>query len=101
MTHADRRTRRKKIAGEMAAGKRLGEVCAMFGVSERQVYLACKEFKVSTPGRGGKTLEIYARLRKARRTPGRVARDLEVSPERVYQVLREARRLKLPLAARR
>lgn len=96
LSHRARLIRRETIAEDVEGGLSLSEAAKKHDVSERTVYLACRENDTAPPvGRGGSTLLIYKELRSTGKKPTKVARELGVSVQRVHQVWRDARELGL------
>lgn len=64
-THAQRRTRREKMAGQVRRGKSPADVAAQHGVTLQSVRNACAEFSVALPTSGGDS-KPAAKVRKSR-----------------------------------
>ena len=103
MTHEQRRKRRERIARAVRHGTSAPTVAEQFGVCFSTVHVACREHGVRVPDprlEFSKTkagaLAILADLRNRDNESVRdIARKLNVTHQRVYQVYKEAKALGL------
>lgn len=90
MTHEERRARRAEMAKAVADGEPIARVVRKFGVSHATVYLAAKEFdvpvRVSRPRSRNTVMQAVAMALQGRSSVD-IARDLEVSRQRISDIL--------------
>lgn len=100
MTHEERRARRAEIAKAVADGEPIVSVVRKFDVSHATVYLAAKEFdvpvRVSRPRSRNTVMQAVAMALQGRSSVN-IARDLEVSRQRISDILLRAADAGVPI----
>ena len=91
LSHADRATRRKKMADRVKAGEVTETVAKQFGVQPSTVRAACREHKVKIPRRkeGVIRRKRLAERVDAGKSPKQVAKEFDVSLITVRQACQE------------
>ena len=98
ISHAERRERRRQIADHVRKHRDIGLSAREFEVSESTVRKVCIEFGIDTPKQGnrgremsGSTYEILADLINTDKSMKQIAKERELSVQRVSEIASKAR----------